>query len=55
MIKNLNDFLTFIVLIIITIFSFRILLYSLIKVDSNNSKNENLWKLILEYSDNEEE
>lgn len=55
MIKNLNDLLSVIVLLAMTINCFRILIWSYIKKGDNNQDEISKWQLIKDYIDNEEE
>ena len=55
MIKNLNDLLSFIVLILMTVFSLRFFVWSLFGSDDNAEKDINKWQLLKDYIDNTEE
>ena len=55
MIKNLNDLLTFICLIILTLLSFRVFLTVFVAKKGNDSSGVSKIVLIRDYIDNEEE
>lgn len=55
MIKNLNDLLSISVLLAISIYSLRLLIWSYIKKEEKTNETESKWQLILDYIDNEEE
>ena len=55
MIKNLNDLLSVFILIILTIISFRIFVWSIINKDDKDDNDISRWELIKEYNDNVEE
>lgn len=57
MIKNLNDLLSILVLVITCVYCIRIFVWSYIKKEEKNhiDETEKKWQLILDYIDNEEE
>ena len=55
MIKNLNDLLSLIVLVLIFVYFLRIFIWSQIKKGKNESISIDRWQLIKDYIDNEEE
>lgn len=54
MIKNLNDLLSLVILIIFTLFSVRLLVFAFVTKGEEDNKVSR-WKLLKEYNDNEEE
>lgn len=55
MIKNLNDLLSLIVLTIMFLFSIRLAIWAFTSKEKKVYTNENIWQLIKDYNDNEEE
>ena len=57
MIKNLDDLLSLLVLIIITIISLRLFIWSFVKTNGSDDSDNNInkWQLIKDYIDNIEE
>lgn len=54
MIKNLNDLLSALILLVLAGFSIRLFVWAFIRKDEDNN-DINKWELIKEYIDNEEE